>query len=41
VKNIKIVLGEIRWGGMDSIKLAEGKNLWRSLVDTGMNFLVP
>jgi hypothetical protein len=39
--NIKMKLGEIRWGGMDWINLAEGRHQWRVLVNTIMNLWVP
>jgi hypothetical protein len=41
VENIKMDLCEIRWGGMDWIDLAEDTDLWRVLVNTVMNLLVP
>jgi hypothetical protein len=31
-------LKEIGWGGMDLINLAEDRDQWRALVNTGMNF---
>jgi hypothetical protein len=41
VDNIKMDLGEIRWGGMDSIHLAEDRDQWRALVNTVMDIRVP
>jgi hypothetical protein len=38
VHNIKMYL---RWGGMDWIDLAQGRDHWRSLVNTVMNLRVP
>jgi hypothetical protein len=40
-ENIKIDLGEIRWGGMDWIDLAQDRNQWRAIVNTAMNHRVP
>jgi hypothetical protein len=37
VDNIKIVLREIGWDGMDWIYLAQDRNQWRALVNTVMN----
>jgi hypothetical protein len=34
-------LGEMAWGGMDWINLAEDRDQWRALVKTVMNLLVP
>jgi hypothetical protein len=39
--NIKIVIREVGWGGMDWIDLAQGRDRWRALVDMIMNLLVP
>jgi hypothetical protein len=39
--NIKMVLREIVWGGMDSIVLAQDRDQWRALVNTEMNLPVP
>jgi hypothetical protein len=39
--NIKINLGEIGWGGMDGIDLAEDRDQWRALVNMVMNLWVP
>jgi glucose dehydrogenase len=41
VDNIKIVLSEIGWGGMDWIDLAQGRDQWRAVVNTVMNLRVP
>jgi hypothetical protein len=40
VDNIKMNLGEIGWDGRDWIELAQDRDQWRALVDTGMNLLV-
>jgi hypothetical protein len=39
--NIRKDLREIGWGGMDWIDLAQGRDQWRALVNTVMNFRVP
>jgi hypothetical protein len=39
--NIKTDLGEVGWGDLDWIHLAEGRDQWRALVNTVMNLLVP
>jgi hypothetical protein len=41
VNNIKIILREIGWGGMDWIDLAQDSDQWRALVNTVMNLRVP
>jgi hypothetical protein len=41
VNIIKIDLREIGWDGMDWIYLAWGRDQWRALVKTVMNFRVP
>jgi hypothetical protein len=41
VGNIKIDVGEIGWGGMDWIDLAQDRDQWRALVNTVMNLRVP
>jgi hypothetical protein len=39
--NIKMDLGEIEWGVMDWIYLAQDRDQWRALVKTVMNLRVP
>jgi hypothetical protein len=39
--NINMDLGEMAWGGMDWINLAEDRDQWRALVKTVMNLRVP
>jgi hypothetical protein len=34
-------LREIGWGGMDWTDLAQGRDEWRTLVNTAMNLRVP
>jgi hypothetical protein len=41
VDNIKMVLREIGWGGVDWIDLAQDRDQWRALVNTGLNVRVP
>jgi hypothetical protein len=41
VDNIKINLREIGWDGMDWVDLAQTRDQWRVLVNTGMNLRVP
>jgi hypothetical protein len=41
VDNIKMDLGEIGWGGVNSIDLAEDRDKSRALVDAVMNFRLP
>jgi hypothetical protein len=41
VDNIKIDLTEIRWDAMDWINLAEGRDQWKTLVNTVMKLRVP
>jgi hypothetical protein len=41
VDNIRMDLGEIGWGGVDWIGLAQDRNQWRALVNAAMNFQVP
>jgi hypothetical protein len=38
--NIKMVLREIGWGGMDWIDLAQDRDQWRDSVNTVMNLQV-
>jgi hypothetical protein len=40
VANIKINLKEIRWGGMEWIGLAEGRDEWRAPLNTVINLRV-
>jgi hypothetical protein len=39
--SIKTDLGEIGWGGVDWIVLAQDREQWRALVNAVMNFQVP
>jgi hypothetical protein len=39
--NIKIVLGEIGFGDVDWIHLAQDRDRWRALVNTVMNPRIP
>jgi hypothetical protein len=41
LNNIKMDIGEIGWGGMDWMDLAQDRDQWRALVDTVMNLQVP
>jgi hypothetical protein len=41
VDNIKMVLREVEWDGMDWIELAQDRDQWRGLVNTVMNLRVP
>jgi hypothetical protein len=41
VDNIKMPLADIGWGGVDWKYLAEGRNQWKALVETVMNFRLP
>jgi hypothetical protein len=41
VDNIRMNLGEVRWGDVDWIGLAQDRNRWRALVNSGLNFRVP
>jgi hypothetical protein len=41
VDNIKMVLRDIEWDGMNWIYLAVYRDKWRALVNTVMNFRVP
>jgi hypothetical protein len=39
--NIRMELGEIDWGGVDWIGLAEDRDQWRALVNVVINLRVP
>jgi hypothetical protein len=39
--NIKIILKEIGWDGVDWIDMAQDRNKWRALVNTILNLRVP
>jgi hypothetical protein len=39
--NIKMVLQEVGWGGMDWIDMAQDRDRWRALVSAVMNLRVP
>jgi hypothetical protein len=41
VYNIKMNLGQIGWGDVDWIGLAQDRDKWRDLVNTAMNLRVP
>jgi hypothetical protein len=41
VENIKMDLGEIRYGGMDWIGLAQDIDKWRALVNAEINLRFP
>jgi hypothetical protein len=41
VNNIRMDLGEVGWGNMDWIGLAQDRNRWRALVNSVLNFHVP
>jgi hypothetical protein len=41
VDNIEIDLREIGWDGMDWVDLAQNRDVWRALVNTVMNLMVP
>jgi hypothetical protein len=41
VDNIKMVLREIGWDGVDWIELAQDRDQWRAPVNTVMNLRVP
>jgi hypothetical protein len=41
VDNIRMDLGEIGWGDMDWIGLAQDRNRWRALVNSVQNLQVP
>jgi hypothetical protein len=41
VDNIRMDLGEVGWGDVDWIGLAQDRNMWRSLVNSVLNLRVP
>jgi hypothetical protein len=41
VDNIRMGLGEVRWGGVDWIGLAQNRNGWRVLVNPVLKLRVP
>jgi hypothetical protein len=41
VDNIEMDLGEIGWGGMEWIGLAQDKDKWRAVVNVVMNLRDP
>jgi hypothetical protein len=41
VDTIKMDLGEIGWGGVDSIGLVQDRDQWRAIVNEVMNLRVP
>jgi hypothetical protein len=41
VDNIKMDLGEVGWGGVDWIGLAQDKDNWRGLTNAVINNWVP
>jgi hypothetical protein len=41
VDNIRLVLGEVGWGNVDWIGLAQDRNRWRALVNSVLNLQVP
>jgi hypothetical protein len=41
VDNIKMDLGEVGWGDVDWIGLAQVRNRWRALVNSVLNLRVP
>jgi hypothetical protein len=41
VENIKIVLREVEWDGMDWLYLAQDRDQWRAFVNTVKNLRVP
>jgi hypothetical protein len=41
VDNIKKDIGEVGWGDVDWIGLVQGRDQWRALVNSVMNFRVP
>jgi hypothetical protein len=41
VDNIRMDLGEVGWGDVDWIGLAQDRNSWRALVNSVLNLRVP
>jgi hypothetical protein len=41
VDNIRMDLGEMRWGDVDWIGLAQDRNRWRAVVNSVLNLWVP
>jgi hypothetical protein len=41
VDNIRMDLGEVEWGYLDWIGLAQNRNKWRGLVNSVLNLRVP
>jgi hypothetical protein len=41
VDNIRMDLGEVGWGDVDWICLAQDRKRWRALVNSVLNFRVP
>jgi hypothetical protein len=41
VDNIRMDLGEVGWGDVDWIDLAQDRNRWRALVNSELNLRVP
>jgi hypothetical protein len=41
VDNIRMDLGEVGWGDVDWIGLAQARNRWRALVNSVLNLRVP
>jgi hypothetical protein len=41
VDNVRMDLGEVRWGDVDWIGLAKDRNRWRTLVNSVLNLRVP
>jgi hypothetical protein len=41
VDNIRMDLGEVGWGDVNRIGLAQDRNRWRALVNSALNLRVP
>jgi hypothetical protein len=39
--NIRMDLGEVKWGDVDWIGLAQDRNRWRAIVNSVLNLRVP